>query len=237
VAPRKDLAVLRIDANRPLVPIELGDSQHLLVGQTVLAIGNPFGLDTSLTTGVISALGREIESIAGTRIENVIQTDASINPGNSGGPLLDSKGRVIGVTTAIYSASGGSAGIGFAVPAETVARLVPQLIEHGRVHWAGLGVQVMPDHIAAQWGVIGVIVRDVVPDSPAARAGLHSIRVDGIGNPREIDVITGINGKPVVRVVDLVDLLDDFEPGDSVRVDFDRGGESYEVDVELEALQ
>jgi S1-C subfamily serine protease len=113
---------------------------------------------------------------------------------------------------------------------------VPQLIEHGRVHWAGLGVQVMPDHIAAQWGVVGVIVRDVVPDSPAARAGIHSMRLDGIGNPREIDVITQINGEPVVRVVDLVDLLDDFEPGDSVRVGFERGGESFEVDVELEAL-
>jgi S1-C subfamily serine protease len=236
VAPRKDLAVLRIDAGRALKPVEIGDSEHLVVGQKVLSIGNPFGLDSSLTTGVISALGREIESIAGTRIENVIQTDASINPGNSGGPLLDSRGRVIGVTTAIYSASGTSAGIGFAVPAATVARLVPQLIEHGRVRWAGLGVQVMPDHIAAQWGVSGVIVRQVLPDSPAAKAGIHSMRVDRLGNPRVLDVITHIDDRPVARVIDLVDLLDDFEPGDSVTVTFDRGGESFAVEVQLDAL-
>jgi S1-C subfamily serine protease len=163
VEPRKDLAVLQIEVDSPLHPVQLADSHQLLVGQKVLAIGNPFGLDSTLTTGVISALGREIESVAGTRIEDVIQTDASINPGNSGGPLLDSHGRVIGITTAIFSTSGASAGIGFAVPAATIARLVPQLIQFGHVKWAGLGVQVLPDHIAAQWGIIGVIVRDVLP--------------------------------------------------------------------------
>ena len=174
VAPRKDLAVLQDRDRRARSARQLGDSHPLLVGQKVLAIGNPFGLDSSLTTGVISALGREIESMAGTRIEDVIQTDASINPGNSGGPLLDSHGRVIGVTTAIYSTSGASAGIGFAVPSATVARLVPQLIQYGRVKWAGLGVQVMPDHIAAQWGVLGVIVRDVMPGL-AGGARRHAI--------------------------------------------------------------
>jgi len=233
VAPRKDLAVLRVDTGHALRPVELGDSHDLRVGQKVLAIGNPYGLDSSLTTGVISALGREIESIAGTRIEDVIQTDASINPGNSGGPLLDSRGRVIGVTTAIYSASGGSAGIGFAVPAAIVARLVPQLIEHGRVRWAGLGVQVMPDHIAERWGIIGVIVREVLPGSPAERAGLHSMRVDRLGNPLEVDVITAIAGEPVLRVIDLVDRLDDYEPGDTVAVEFLRDSELVTVDVEL----
>jgi S1-C subfamily serine protease len=236
VAPRKDLAVLRIDAGHALSPVQLGDSHALRVGQKVLAIGNPYGLDSSLTTGVISALGREIESIAGTRIEDVIQTDASINPGNSGGPLLDSRGRVIGVTTAIYSASGGSAGIGFAVPAATVARLVPQLIEHGRVRWAGLGVQVLPDHIAERWGILGVIVREVLPGSPAARAGLQSMRIDRLGNPREVDVITRVAGKPVGRVIDLVDLLDDFEPGDAVTVQYQRGEEAFTVEVELQEV-
>ena len=233
VEPRKDLAVLRIDAGAPLHPVRLADSHQLLVGQKVLAIGNPFGLDSTLTTGVISALGRQIESIAGTRIEDVIQTDASINPGNSGGPLLDSHGRVIGVTTAIFSTSGASAGIGFAVPAATVARLVPQLIEFGRVKWAGLGVQVLPDHIAAQWGIIGVIVRDVQPDSPAAKAGLRSIRVDRLGNPTGVDVITHIQGQPVLRPVDLIDVLDDYEPGDKVKVTYQRDGKSFEVEVEL----
>ena len=233
VAPRKDLAVLRIDADRPLQPVEFGDSQSLMVGQMVLAIGNPFGLDSSLSTGVISALGREIESVAGTRIEDVIQTDASINPGNSGGPLLDSRGRVIGVTTAIYGTRGGSAGIAFAVPSATVARLVPELIEHGRVRWAGLGVQVMPDHIAAQWGILGVLVREVLPQSPAEKAGMHSMRVDRLGNLREVDVITHIDGHATVRVIDLVDLLDDYEPGDTVTVTFDRGEQTFEVQVEL----
>ncbi|MEM7409236.1 MAG: trypsin-like peptidase domain-containing protein [Myxococcota bacterium] len=237
IAPRKDLAVLRIEPDAALRPVLVGDSQQLVVGQKVLAIGNPFGLDSTLTTGVISALGREIESIAGTRIEDVIQTDASINPGNSGGPLLDSGGRVIGVTTAIYSTSGSSAGIGFAVPAATVARLVPELIEHGRVKWAGLGVRVMPDHIAAQWGVIGVVVRDVLPGSAAEDAGMRSIDVDRLGNVRALDVITHVAGRPVVRVVDLIDVLDDFEPGDSVKVRFDRDGRSREVEIALGELQ
>jgi len=213
--------------------VTLGDSNELVVGQTVLAIGNPFGLDTSLTQGVISALGREIESIAGTRIENVIQTDASINPGSSGGPLLDSQGRVIGVTTAIYSPSGASAGIGFAVPAATVARLVPQLIEYGHVKWAGLGVQVMPDHIAARWGALGVIVRAVPEGSPAARAGLRSMRTDALGNVTGFDVITNVEGRPVFLLVDLIDVLDDYEPGDKVKVTYQRDGKSFEVEVEL----
>jgi S1-C subfamily serine protease len=233
VEPRKDLAVLKIDAESPLHPVQLADSHQLLVGQKVLAIGNPFGLDSTLTTGVISALGREIESIAGTRIEDVIQTDASINPGNSGGPLLDSHGRVIGITTAIFSTSGASAGIGFAVPAATIARLVPQLIQFGHVKWAGLGVQVLPDHIAAQWGILGVIVRDVLPDSAAAKAGLHSMRVDQLGNPRGFDVITRVQGQTVVRLADLVDVLDDYQPGDKVKVEYERDGETHTAEVPL----
>jgi S1-C subfamily serine protease len=122
------------------------------------------------------------------------------------------------------------------VPAATVARLVPQLIEHGRVRWAGLGVQVLPDHIAERWGILGVIVREVLPGSPAARAGLQSMRIDRLGNPREVDVITRVAGKPVGRVIDLVDLLDDFEPGDAVTVQYQRGEEAFTVEVELQEV-
>ena len=236
VAPRKDLAVLRVDARPAPPPVELADSQRLVVGQKALAIGNPFGLDSSLTTGVVSALGREMTSLAGTRIEDVIQFDASINPGNSGGPLLDSRGRVIGVTTAIFHSGGAGAGVGFAVPAATVARLVPQLIEHGHVKWAGLGIQVLPDNVAERLGVIGVIVGEVFPDSPADRVGMHSIRLDALGNPVEMDVITRVEGIAVVRLIDLIDVLDDYEPGDTVSVVFERGGRSREVEVRLGEL-
>jgi len=233
VEPRKDLALLRIETDAVLHPVKLADSHQLLVGQKVLAIGNPFGLDSTLTTGVISALGREIESIAGTRIEDVIQTDASINPGNSGGPLLDSHGRVIGITTAIVSTSGASAGIGFAVPAATIARLVPQLIQNGHVKWAGLGVQVLPDHIAARWGILGVIVREVPPDSPAAKAGMRSLQVDRLGNARGFDVITRVHGQPVTSLIDLVGVLEHHEPGDKVKVEFERDGEKHQAEVVL----
>jgi S1-C subfamily serine protease len=233
VEPRKDLAVLKISADVALHPVKLADSHQLLVGQKVLAIGNPFGLDSTLTTGVISALGREIESIAGTRIEDVIQTDASINPGNSGGPLLDSHARVIGITTAIYSTSGASSGIGFAVPAATIARLVPQLIQYGHVKWAGLGVQVLPDHIAARWGIYGVIVREVLPGSPAAKAGMRSLQVDRLGNPQGFDVITRVQGQPVLSLLDLVDVLEHYEPGAKVKVDYERDGEEHSAEIEL----
>jgi S1-C subfamily serine protease len=233
VEPRKDLAVLKIETDAKLQPVQLADSHQLAVGQKVLAIGNPFGLDSTLTVGVISALGREIESIAGTRIEDVIQTDASINPGNSGGPLIDSHGRVIGITTAIFSTSGASAGIGFAVPAATIARLVPQLIRYGHVKWAGLGVQVLPDHIAARWGILGVIVREVLPGSPAAKAGMRSLQVDRLGNPRGFDVITRVEGQPVTSLVDLVGVLEHYEPGARVKVEFERDGEAHQAEVEL----
>ena len=237
VAPRKDLAVLAIDPDGAVLrPLEIGDSDGLVVGQKVLAIGNPFGLDGSLSTGVISALGREIRSVAGTVIENVIQTDASINPGNSGGPLLDSGGRLIGVTTAIFSTSGSSAGVGFAVPVATVRRLMPQLIEHGRVRWPGLGVTLLPDHLAARWGVQGVVVREVLPGSPAEAAGLQSIRADRRGNVRSFDLIVEAAGRRVLQAVDLLDALDDFDVGDVVKVRFLRDGETWEANIRLAAL-
>jgi len=175
-APDQDLAVLRIDAPADgLRPLPLGTSADLLVGQKVFAIGNPFGLDHTLTTGIISALGREITTVTGRTIGGVIQTDAAINPGNSGGPLLDSAGRMIGMNTAIYSPSGTSSGVGFAVPMDTIRRLVPQLIESGRPARAGLGVQVANDYIARRQRIRGVIVIDSAPGSAAAAAGIEGL--------------------------------------------------------------
>ena len=176
-APEKDLAVLRIEAPADrLRPIAIGSSENLRVGQKVLAIGNPFGFDQSLTTGVISALGREINSLTDLPIRGVIQTDASINPGNSGGPLLDSAGRVIGVNTAIYTPSGASAGIGFAIPVHAVQGAVPDLIAHGRLQRATLGVELAPDPVLRQAGIEGALIFRVVPGSGAAEANLRGTR-------------------------------------------------------------
>src|SRR5216683_1274136 len=178
VAPAKDLALLKINAPADrLIPLTVGASRGLLVGQRVLAVGNPFGLDHSLTVGVVSALGRELRSPSGRRIRDVIQTDAAINPGNSGGPLLDSTGRLIGVNAAIFSPSGASAGIGFAVPVDTVSRLIPQLIERGRALEAGIGASFIPESYNAQLGVRGVAIAEVVANGPAARAGLVGVQV------------------------------------------------------------
>jgi len=183
VAPEHDLAVLKIAAPAErLVPLAVGHSSDLLVGRQVLAVGNPFGLDQSLTVGVISALGRELQSPAGRTIRDVIQTDAAINPGNSGGPLLDSKGRLIGVNTAIYSPSGASAGIGFAVPADTVRRLVPQLISFGKPIEPGIdGVQWLSAYLASRSGIQGAVVQFVEPQSYGDRLGLAGIRATRSG--------------------------------------------------------
>jgi len=170
-AEEKDLAVLHIDApGSRLQPLRIGTSSDLKVGQTVLAIGNPFGYDQTLTTGIVSALGREIESPDGVPIRNVIQTDAAINPGNSGGPLLDSAGRLIGVNTAIVSPSGGYAGVGFAIPVDTVNWVVPQLINHGKVLRPTLGVELASDHVVRRSGIEGAVVIGVVDGTGAARA-------------------------------------------------------------------
>src|SRR6185436_6079626 len=172
-APDKDIAVLHIDAPpQKLLPLPIGTSSNLKVGQKVLAIGNPFGLDQTLTTGVISGLGREIKGVSQRPIFDVIQTDASINPGNSGGPLLDSSGRLIGINTAIYSPSGANAGIGFAVPVDTVNAIVPQLLRHGKVLRPGLGISIANDYQAQRIGIDGVIIYQVSPNGAAATAGL-----------------------------------------------------------------
>ncbi len=232
----KDLAVLKIDAPRDqLVPVELGDSHSLVVGQKVLAIGNPFGYDQTLTTGVISALGRVIASQAQTTIRDVIQTDASINPGNSGGPLLDSGGRLIGVNTSIVSPSRASAGIGFAVPVATVNNVVPQLIRYGDVPRVGLGVDIVPDHVARQFGVTGVIIQSVRRGSAAERAGLRSAeRVSRRG--WRFDVIVRIDEQRITRFDDLYHALENRKAGDSIEVRFLRDGREYETTVVLQDL-
>jgi len=238
VAPDKDLAVLRIDApaNR-LQPIPIGTSKDLQVGQSVFAIGNPFGLDQTLTTGVISALNREIESVTRRPIQGVIQSDAAINPGNSGGPLLDSAGRLIGVNTAIYSPSGTSAGIGFAIPVDTVNRIVPELIRSGRVTRPGLGIQIADEQIAERLGVTGVLVVDVAKGSAASKAGIQPTRRDADGRLRLGDIITTIDGKKVATPNDLYLLLEKYKIGEVVTISMLRDGKTVQAKVSLEAVQ
>jgi S1-C subfamily serine protease len=238
VAPDKDLAVLRIDApaNR-LQPIPIGTSKDLQVGQSVFAIGNPFGLDQSLTTGIISALGREIESVTRRPIQGVIQTDAAINPGNSGGPLLNSARRLIGVNTAIYSPSGVSAGIGFAIPVDTVNSIVAELIRYGKVTRPGIGVQIAEEQIADRLGVKGILVVDVVPGSAAAKAGIRPTRRESSGRVRLGDVITAIDGKKVESPNELFILLENYKVGEVVNISLLRDGKAFQTKVTLEAVQ
>ena len=238
VAPDNDLAVLRIKTSSKLTPLAVGTSDDLQVGQMVYAIGNPFGLDQTFTTGVVSALGREIESPRKrTPIKNMIQTDAAINPGNSGGPLLDSSGRLIGVNTAIYSPSGSSAGIGFAIPVDEVNRVVPQLIAHGKITRPGLGVQVATDQVSHQLGVEGALVLQTLPDSPAAKAGLRPTRRDQDGQIVLGDIIVAVDGKPVKKAKDLFALLAKYKVGDSVKLGVMRNEERTEVEATLGTVE
>jgi len=238
VAPDKDLAVLRIKAPREkLPPLGIGTSSDLKVGQSVYAIGNPFGLDQTLTTGIISALGREIESLTRRPIQGVIQTDAAINPGNSGGPLLDSAGRLIGVNTAIYSPSGAYAGVGFAVPIDTVSRIIPQLIAFGKVIQPGLGVQVVEDSVAKQVGIDeGVLILDVDRRGAAARAGMMPTRYDSEGNVVLGDIIVVIEGQSIKTSDDLYKALERYNVGDEVRVEVIRGGRKRTLTVRLQEV-
>jgi S1-C subfamily serine protease len=236
-AADKDLAVLRISApGRKLRPIRIGTSADLKVGQSVFAIGNPFGLDQTLTTGVISALGREIESLTRRPIQGVIQTDAAINPGNSGGPLLDSSGRCIGVNTAIYSPSGAYAGVGFAVPVDTVNRIVPQLVLYGKVIQPGLGIQVAEDYLARQIGIEGVLVVGVDPYGAAAKAGIVPTRYNREGNLVLGDVIVSLAGKKVGATDDLYRILDTLQVGDEVKLEVERSGSRRTLTIKLQAV-
>ena len=214
----------------------IGRSTNLQVGQNVFAIGNPFGLDQTLTTGIISALGREIESVSGRTIPDVIQTDAAINPGNSGGPLLDSAGRLIGVNTAIYSPSGSSAGIGFAVPVDTVNRVAPQLIRHGRVIRPGLGGRFANDATARRLGIDGVLTMEVAQGGAAAKAGLRGMQRNRRGEWILGDIIVGIDGEPVESLDDLMRVLDQHNVGDTVQVAVLRDGRRTTLAVTLQAL-
>jgi S1-C subfamily serine protease len=238
--PEADIAVLRIRAPRSkLKKIGLGKSSDLKVGMHVFAIGNPYGLDQTLTTGVVSALGRIIDSPAGRPIEDVIQTDAAINPGNSGGPLVDSSRHLIGMNTAIFSPSGSSAGIGFAVPADTIARVVPQLIEKGKVAQRTIGVRVSDNpglRITQSMGVEGVIVLGVEPNSPAAQAGIRPTT----RGPQGIalgDVIQAVNGRRVRNADELRRELQKHDPGDTVKLTLWRDGQVVELTVRVEVEQ
>lgn len=241
--PDKDIAVLKIDAPRSLLrPIPLAESSKLLVGQKVFAIGNPFGLDQTLTSGVISGLGREIQSVTRQTIFNVIQTDAAINPGNSGGPLLDSAGRLIGINTAIYSPSGTYAGIGFAVPVDTVNKAVPELIRDGSVDRPGLGIRIWGDAFAVQLrqqGILeqrGVLIRGLLENGAAEAAGL--VVTELLPGPRVIvgDLIVALDGQRISISNDLFQLLEDYGVGDEVVLTILRDGEPVELAITLKAL-
>jgi len=237
VAEDKDLAVLKIDAPKEkLRAIAVGVSKNLQVGQKVFAIGNPFGLDQTLTTGVISGLGREIQSVSRRPIRDVIQTDAAINPGNSGGPLLDSAGRLIGINTAIYSPSGAYAGIGFAVPVDTINLIVPELVSHGKVVRPGLGIHIAAENIARQLNLKGVLVLEAQADSAAAKAGLIGTQKAQDGNWVLGDVIFAIDGQTIEDVNDLYRELDKHKVGDEVTLDVVRRGEKRQVKVKLQPL-
>lgn len=236
-AADKDLAVLLIKAPRvKLRPIRIGTSRDLRVGQSVYAIGNPFGLDQTLTTGVISALGREIESLTRRPIQGVIQTDAAINPGNSGGPLLDSAGRCIGVNTAIYSPSGAYAGVGFAVPIDTVNRIVPQLILYGKIIQPGLGIQVAEDYLAQQVGIEGALIIGVDPKGAAAKAGIAATRYDDEGNLVLGDTIISIDDKQISSTNDLYKILENYQVGDKIHVEVMRSGRKRTLTITLQAV-
>lgn len=232
--PAKDLAVLKIDAPRSkLIPIPVGTSGNLRVGQNVYAIGNPFGLDQTLTTGVVSALGREINSVAGIPIRDVIQSDAAINPGNSGGPLLNSSGQLIGVNTAIYSPSGASAGIGFSIPVDVVSWVVPDLIQYGRVNRPLIGVELA----RPLRNVEGAVVLNVVEDSPAEAAGIRGTALDGRGNLVLGDIIVAVNEDPITTNSDLYLALEKYRAGDEVTVSVQRDNERYQVPIRLKSSE
>ena len=236
--PDKDIAVLKVKTPlERLNPIMVGESNNLRVGQKALAIGNPFGFDQTLTTGIISALGREIESVTRHPIVGVIQTNAAINPGNSGGPLLDSAGRLIGINTAIFSPTGSNAGIGFAVPVDTVNRVVPQLIEHGKVIKPGMGINLASDSfVTNNLKTKGILVLNVVPGSGAEKAGMQPTQQTANGRTILGDLIKEIDGLEVANSKDLFRVLDKKSVGDKITVTVERNGKEKQLKVTLGAL-
>jgi putative serine protease PepD len=244
VDPDNDLAVLKVDAPKEkLRVIPMGDSSQLQIGQKVLAIGNPFGLGQTLTTGIISSLGRSIRSEAGTMIEDVIQTDAAINPGNSGGPLLDSKGRIIGINSAIISPTGASVGIGFAIPVNTTKRILPELISKGYVSYPWIGASIYPliPEFARALGLKverGAVIAEVVADGPSDKAGLKGgdslVQVGNSLIPVGGDVITEMDGKKVMSSDDLIGMIRQHRPGDRVELKILREGKFLHINVMLD---
>lgn len=238
-SPNHDIAVLKIDITSKLSPpLPIGTSSDLKVGQKVYAIGNPFGLDWTLTNGIISALDRSLTEENQVTVEHLIQTNAAINPGNSGGPLLDSAGRLIGINTAIYSPSGASAGIGFAVPVDTVNRVVPQLISKGKYTRPALGIGIDENinrRITGILGIDGVVVLKVTPGSSAAAAGLSGIEIDRSGRITPGDIVTAVENVPVDSVSKLIARLDDFRVGQKIKLTVNRRGKVRKVVVTLQA--
>ncbi len=237
VEPRKDIAVVKVDAPRELLkPVVIAQHTSLEVGQKAIAIGNPFGLDHTLTTGVISALGRQVRGAGGVTIRDMIQIDAAINPGNSGGPLLDSSGSLIGMNTMIFSKSGAYAGIGFAVPATTIGRIVPQIIAKGHAEQLGFDVQIDPlGRLERRFGIRGVAVLAAPPGGAAARAGMQGITQTQQGLVLG-DVITGVDDQKIQDFDDLYNALDQRHPGDEVKVHVNRRGEALILSVPVVVL-
>jgi S1-C subfamily serine protease len=238
LAPERDLAVLRLIAPPDqLIELPLGDSSELSVGRKVMAIGNPFGLDTTLTVGVVSALGREIQSPSGRKIRGVVQTDAAINPGNSGGPLLNSLGQLVGVNTAIYSPSGASAGIGFAIPVNTVKEVVPQLIAYGKILRPVLGIERASDAWIKRNQIAGVPIVQTYRGFPADDAGMMGARRVGRNDIVLGDIITGVDGQPVRTNEDYLSIMEKRRVGDTVTIETERAGNTLSFDVELTETQ
>jgi S1-C subfamily serine protease len=236
-SPDHDLAVLKVEAPKEILPpIKVGSSNNLKVGQNVLAIGNPFGLDYSLSAGIVSALGRSIQSMTGRKIFNVIQTDAAINPGNSGGPLLDSTGNLIGVLTAILSPSGVSSGVSFAIPVDVVKRIVPQLIEHGTIKRAGLGLVLAPDNIAQQLDIKGALILEIQRGGAADQAGLKETRQDRFGNIQLGDIIISIDDEAIADSESLIEYLDRKNEGEKIDIRFLRNDKEYGTTAILQEL-
>jgi len=238
VDPDKDVAVLKIkpDEKVKLDPVKIGSSRDLFVGQQVYAIGNPFGLDHTLTSGIISGTGREIFGANDRPIQDVIQTDAAINPGNSGGPLLDSSGSLIGMNTAIYSPSGASSGVGFAIPIDVIQSSVVQILAHGRVIRPFMGISFASDRSLSQLGVKGILVLRIQPGSPADKAGLQGTFRDDSGRLHLGDVITEINSQKIEASSDLFRVLDKLNVGDTVDVKVSRQDSTEDVRILLEEM-
>jgi S1-C subfamily serine protease len=238
-APDKDIAVLKLD-EKPLklVPVSIGTSKDLQVGQYAFAIGSPFGLDYSLSTGVISALGRKIDGIGGVKINDMIQTDAAINMGNSGGPLLNSSSNLIGMNTVIFSTSGSSAGLGFAVPVDTIKMVVPQLIKHGKIIRPGLGIGIVPDSMKQRMiqSSKGIIISYIDEKGGAAEAGLKGMTQDQYGRIYIGDVILSVDGQAVNNLDDIYQVIDKKNIGDLVDVSYRRIGKTFSAKVKLKAL-